>query len=106
VSGQIITVTLHAAVPPKPSFGAPCNGCGACCASEPCPVSRLLLSHRSGMCPALTWHDGESHYRCGMAVQPSKFLRWLPARLDALSRRTFMRWIAVGQGCDFDAEMS
>jgi hypothetical protein len=58
------------------------------------------------MCPALTWHDGESHYRCGMAVQPSKFLRWLPARLDALSRRTFMRWIAVGQGCDFDAEMS
>lgn len=97
---------LHAAAPPKPAFGAPCNGCGACCAAEPCPLSRLLLGHRSGSCPALRWSDGEARYACGLATQPAACLRWLPARFGGLAARLARRWIAAGAGCDFDAEVS
>lgn len=99
-------IRLHAAVPPKPTFGAPCNGCGACCAAEPCPVSRFLLGHRHGSCPALIWHDADRHYRCGMVEAPERHLGWLPVRLKPMASRWFRRWIASGIGCDFDAEVS
>jgi hypothetical protein len=99
-------IRLHAAAPPKPAFGAPCNGCGACCAAEPCPVSRFLLGHRNGPCPALTWRDGEKHYRCGMVTEPQRHLRWLPEQMGGLASRLCRRWIATGIGCDFDAEIS
>lgn len=100
------TLRLYAAAPPKPTFGAPCNGCGACCAAEPCPLSRLLLGHREGACPALAWEGAATRYVCGLATQPARHLRWLPARLDGLAARLARRWIAAGAGCDFDAEMS
>jgi hypothetical protein len=103
---SITYVTLHAAVPPKPTFGAPCNGCGACCAAEPCPVSRVLLGHRNGACPALRWQEGEKCYRCGMLEAPADHLAWLPQRLNSLGGRLVYRWIAAGVGCDFDAEVS
>jgi len=87
-------VRLHAAAPDKPSVGAPCNGCGVCCALAPCPLSRFLLGHRGGPCPALRW--AESRYVCGLVVAPSGIARWLP-------RRLVLRWIAAGGGCDCDA---
>lgn len=100
------TIRLHAAVPPKPTFGAPCNGCGACCAAEPCPLSRVLLGHRAGSCPALTWGEADQRYYCGMAVTPDAYLAWLPALLRKPAARLARRWIATGIGCDFDAEVS
>ncbi|MDP2194404.1 MAG: hypothetical protein Q8J72_00270 [Rhodocyclaceae bacterium] len=100
------TISLHAAAPEKPVCGAPCNGCGACCAAAPCPVSRLFLGHRSGSCPALTWRATELRYVCGMAVDPASQLRWLPRRLASFGGRAFRRWIAAGTGCDFAAEIS
>ena len=103
---DVCVVRIHAAAPPKPAFGAPCNGCGACCAAEPCPVSRGLLGHRAGACPALQWHDGGSQYRCGMTVAPAQYLRWLPATLNPLAGRLMRRWVAIGIGCEFDAELS
>ena len=90
------TVALHRDAPAKPAVGAPCNGCGVCCALTPCPLSRWLLGHRTGACPALTWQ--ESRYACGLLVAPTGFARWLP-------RRFVLRWIAAGIGCDCDAEM-
>ena len=88
--GQLIR--LHAAAPPKPLLGAACNGCGACCASEPCPLAMLLFWRRRGSCPALQWAD--ERYRCGvLAKSPPWLARWV------------RRWIAAGQGCDFDAEL-
>ncbi|MFN4148582.1 MAG: hypothetical protein ACK4E4_03430 [Rhodocyclaceae bacterium] len=90
-------IRLHAAAPQKPAFGAPCNGCGVCCALTPCPLSRLSLRHRDGSCPALTW-QGE-RYVCGLVVAPQGFIRWLPRRLR-------LRWIGVGWGCDCDAEIA
>jgi hypothetical protein len=97
-------ITIHPAAPPKASVGQPCNGCGVCCAAEPCPVSRLLLGHRSGACPALEWREAERRYFCGMVTAPARFLRWLPQRCGAFCGRRFARWIAAGIGCDSDIE--
>lgn len=88
-------IVLHAAAPDKPAVGAPCNGCGICCAMEPCPLSLLLLRRRQGACPALAWRDGR--YVCGLATDPQGIARWLP-------RAWLLRWIAAGKGCDCDAE--
>lgn len=99
-------VAIHAAAPPKPALGAPCNGCGLCCAAEPCPLSRLMLGHRAGACPALTWDAAATRYVCGMVTAPAAQVRWLPRRLHPLLDRLSRRWIAAGSGCDFDAEVS
>ena len=98
-------VRIHALAPPKPTFGLPCNGCGMCCAAEPCPVSRLWLGHTEGACPALQWSDADARYRCAMVTDPAGQLRWLPAMFNTLGGRLFWRWIAAGIGCDFDAEV-
>lgn len=97
-------IEIHPAAPPKPALGVACNGCGVCCAALPCPVSHLLLGHRSGACPALQWQESGRRYVCGMVLAPASYLRWLPQRLNAFAGRRFARWIAVGAGCDFDAE--
>lgn len=89
-------IAIHTAAPAKPPVGAPCNGCGLCCSIAPCPLSRLLLGHRAGMCPALTWQN--SRYACGLVVAPTGIARWLP-------RRLVLRWISAGSGCDCDAEI-
>ena len=97
-------IAIHPAAPPKPGFGTPCNGCGVCCAALPCPVSRLLLGHRAGACPALQWREVERRYVCGMVVAPASFLHWLPQRWEAFVGRRCARLIATGLGCDSDIE--
>lgn len=89
-------IRLHAAAPEKPAFGAPCTGCGVCCALFPCPLSRFLLRHRDGACPALVWEG--ARYVCGLVVAPTGLARWLPRLLR-------LRWIGEGVGCDCDAEV-
>lgn len=97
-------IAIHAAAPPKPAPGAPCNGCGVCCAAAPCPLSRVLLGHRDGACPALQWRAGDAHYVCGMATEPARFIGWLPQSLGAFAARRCARWIAAGRGCDSTLE--
>lgn len=99
-------IEIHPAAPPKPAQGAPCNGCGVCCAALPCPVSRLLLDHRRGGCPALQWDGPEQRYRCGMVLAPAQYVSWLPRRWNAFAGRRFARWIAAGRGCDSDIEIA
>ncbi len=94
-------ISLHAAAPAKPPVGAPCNGCGVCCSFAPCPLSRVLLGHREGACPALLWQI--DRYVCGLVEAPAARLRWLPGFLTPLARRFALRWIAAGSGCDCDA---
>ncbi|MCX8018188.1 MAG: hypothetical protein N2690_09860 [Rhodocyclaceae bacterium] len=89
-------IHLNAAAPDKPLPGAPCNGCGVCCALSPCPLSRCLLGHRQGACPALLWEN--ERYVCGLIVAPAGWARLLPRRLR-------LRWIGAGCGCDGDAEL-
>ncbi len=105
MSGQL-DIVLQLAAPPKPAVGAPCNGCGVCCSIAPCPLSRGLLGHRTGACPALVWQEDVQRYVCGLVVAPAEHLRWLPQRLTTLGRFLARRWIAAGTGCDCDAEES
>lgn len=100
-----VTVSLHRAAPTKPSWGAPCNGCGVCCAVRPCPVGVFVLWQRRGPCRALSWLDTEQRYVCGMVRQPRQFLPWLPRRLEAAARACFLRSIAAGAGCDCGIEV-
>jgi hypothetical protein len=92
-------IHLHPAAPAKPPLGAPCNGCGACCAAEPCPLGVWLSRRRRGACVALSWQAGDGLYRCGALAEPARWLPWLPA---ALARRLVRRWIAAARGCDAD----
>lgn len=101
-----IPIELHRAAPPKPAVGATCNGCGVCCSIAPCPLSRGLLGHRVGACPALVWDEGGRRYVCGLAVAPADHLNWLPRRLSKPGMFLARRWIAAGAGCDCDAEVS
>lgn len=98
-------IYLEPAAPPKPPAGQPCNGCGACCSWQPCPLGQWLSRRRRGACVALEWHGDEGRYRCGALAAPR---RWLPALPVAWSRALVQRWIAAGQGCDahFDAEIA
>ncbi|QEL56699.1 hypothetical protein [Chromobacterium paludis] len=91
-------IWLKAKAPAKPAPGQPCNGCGVCCAAAPCPLSRLLLKHRAGPCPALEWES--PRYRCGLIAHPRGHLPSLPAWLAPGFRRLARRYLAIGAGCD------
>lgn len=94
------TIHIHPAAPPKPAFGAACNGCGQCCLVEPCPLGMLVSRKRRGACDALRWDDAGSRYVCGLVAQPTAVLgrrwRWLSPLVAKLARR----WISAGSGCD------
>jgi hypothetical protein len=98
-------VWLHAEAPQKPPLGAPCNGCGVCCAGEPCPVALVFLRQWRGSCRALQWHGGAKRYRCGMAQHPEHYLRWLPKWSHRAMRRLVLRWIAAETACDAKNEV-
>lgn len=98
-------IYLHAQAPDKPPLAAPCNGCGVCCASEPCPLGIVVSRRRHGACTALHWQAGENRYRCGLIAQPRHYLpsglRWLAPLL----RRFALRSISAGSGCDASIEL-
>jgi len=97
-------IELHRRAPPKPAYGAPCNGCGVCCATTPCPVAMLFLWQFSGRCRALLWQDEASRYACGMALSPDRFASFIPARWRSGFARWFASRIAAGAGCDASIE--
>ncbi|MBU6257556.1 MAG: hypothetical protein KGL18_12265 [Burkholderiales bacterium] len=92
-------VMLHPAAPTKPAEGAPCNGCGLCCAAAPCPLGMFASRRRHGRCAALTWDESGARHRCGVVVDPGRWLPWLPR---PWARHLARRWIAAGSGCDSD----
>lgn len=98
-------IALHPAAPAKPAYGAPCNGCGVCCAAEPCPVGWLVFRQRSGACPALRWQVADERYVCGLVTAPGDYLRWLPQGWRPAVSRWLAGRIAAGVGCDSDAEV-
>ncbi|CAA7622488.1 conserved hypothetical protein [Candidatus Terasakiella magnetica] len=77
-----------------------------CCAAEPCPASILVFRRLRGSCPALTWEEAAGRYWCGLAVDPSRYLRWLPSGFAVLVGRLVRRWIAAGIGCDSRAPLA
>ena len=97
-------ILLHAAAPAKPAVGAACNGCGVCCAWEPCPLGVLVSGHRHGACTALQWDAAQARYHCGMVRAPESAWPALPRALRPLLRHLALRWIAAGAGCDCHAD--
>jgi hypothetical protein len=97
-------IRLHQQAPNKPEYGTKCNGCGVCCAAEPCPVAHLLLWQFSGACKALQWQETEQRYQCGMVVEPKKYLRKLPKALSPFISRWCAKRIALDIGCDSKVE--
>lgn len=96
------TIWIHAEAPAKPALGEPCNGCGLCCLTEPCPVGMLLSRRRHGRCVALQWDEAQRRYLCGA-------LAWrAQGRLSRLIERPLHAWmarmIAAGQGCDAELQ--
>jgi len=95
-------ILIQPLAPPKPAVGQPCNGCGVCCASEPCPLGIVVSRRLRGACAALSWDEPARRYRCGVLEEPR---RWLPLLPAAWARRLAWRWIAAGQGCDSHVEV-
>jgi hypothetical protein len=87
-------ILIHPLAPSKPMPGAACNGCGVCCASQPCPLGMLASRRTTGACTALRWDRDGARYRCTLAEVS-------PPILAALARR----WIAAGRGCDSNAQV-
>lgn len=98
------TIELHQHAPPKPRLGATCNGCGVCCAAEPCPVAFIFLLQFKGRCRALVWQDENGCYACGMVVQPDSFSPLIPAFSRSWMGAFIATRIAAGKGCDADIE--
>jgi hypothetical protein len=90
-------IHLQPLAPAKPAAGAACNGCGWCCAAEPCPLGMLLSRRRCGTCRALHWSARDRRYLCGALAEPARWLPWLPA---PWARRLARRWIAADTACD------
>ena len=97
-------IHLHPQAPPKPAAGAACNGCGVCCAWQPCPLGVLVSGRRSGACDALRWDEAQGQYRCAMVSGPQALWPGLPATPAAWLQGLARRWIAAGAGCDCDAD--
>jgi hypothetical protein len=103
-SVPIQTIELHEQAPPKPDFGAPCNRCGVCCATKPCPVAYLYMLQFKGRCKALLWQEDVTGYACGMVLQPDVYSRLIPKTLRLRMGRFFASRIAAGKGCDAKIE--
>jgi len=103
------TIWLHRDAPPKPPTGAACNGCGVCCAAEPCPAGMLLSLRRRGRCRLLRYDEPARRYRCALmpgsgAVRRSMWADALAAWPRRGVRRLVARWIGAGLGCDSTAQ--
>ncbi len=93
-------IHLHVDAPAKPAEGDACNGCGLCCAAEPCPLGVLVSRRRRGACRALQWSDSAGRYHCGLVSDPVSVLPWLPPVLAPRVAHLARRWIAAATGCD------
>jgi hypothetical protein len=103
--------TSGARLPIKPAFGQPCNGCGYCCAAEPCGIAREFIgADDQGPCPALECEGGR--FSCGMIVRPLAYLGRAaglhgaadapPGGADAQIGRQIAEALGAGRGWDAD----
>lgn len=83
--------------PEYPGYGLPCNGCGFCCAAEPCQVARDFAGFTEGPCPAMQFE--ESRFVCGMVRNPSRYID-TPKAADDFIGAMIGEALGVGKGCD------
>ncbi len=98
-------IRLHVDAPAKPAAGSPCNGCGVCCTSEPCPLGMVVSRRTTGRCDALLWQEDQARYRCGLIEQPSAYLHPAMHWARPLVTKMALRYISAGSGCDCDVTL-
>lgn len=96
----LVDGTLGERLPVKPSFGSACNGCGYCCAVEPCKVAREFIPDHptGGQCLALEWTEGR--FACGMIRRPGYYMRLPNDWADGLIGSMIADALGAGKGCD------
>jgi hypothetical protein len=90
----------HQTAPEKPAEGHPCNGCGMCCAAEPCGIAVEFLGATEGPCPAMQFEGGR--FWCGMTRTPGAYMG-APDFADGILGPMFAEALGIGRGCDSDA---
>ncbi|WP_091458464.1 hypothetical protein [Giesbergeria anulus] len=100
----LAVVAWHPQAPTKPALGAPCNGCGLCCLTAPCPLGMWVSRRRTGACKALLWSDSQQRYLCGLLANPEQITGWHHPWLLRWCSQRAQRWIAAGTGCDANLE--
>jgi hypothetical protein len=87
-------------LPVKPAYGSPCNGCGFCCAAEPCAIAlEHIAGHPAeGPCLALEFEGGR--FVCGMIRRPGHYMGlpndWADGPIGAMIANA----LGAGRGCD------
>lgn len=85
--------------PEKPRFGEPCNGCGYCCAAEPCALAvEYVGAGEEGPCPALEFEDGRAW--CGLVRHASRYMDLPNDWADQILGEMFAAALGTGRGCD------
>ena len=99
---HLIDGTAGARLPTKPAKGSPCNGCGWCCAEEPCGVAlKYIPDHPAeGPCLALEWAEGR--FACGMIRRPGFYMRLPNDWADEAIGSMIGEALGAGRGCDAD----
>lgn len=93
---------ITARAPEKPAFGQPCNGCGFCCAAEPCGVARRFVPGAidGAPCPAMEFEHGR--FWCGMVRRPGRYLGLLHDWADEFLGGEVSKALGAGKGCCAD----
>jgi hypothetical protein len=65
-------IRLSESLPMKPTMGDACNGCGICCAIQPCAISIEIIGRSSGRCQALEVNEGRTY--CGIVRRPAYYM--------------------------------
>lgn len=88
----------------KPAFGQPCNGCGKCCAAEPCALARDLLNCHVAPCRAMEM-DGDRMV-CGLVTRPAWYMYGenVPSEQTGRLSSLFAAALGFGMGCDAEFE--
>ena len=89
---------LSIVAPPKPTFGAACNGCGVCCQQELCQVGADVFGPGAAPCPALLWLQGR--FWCGLVLA-----EYHARRMDHTTLPLIEQTLAIGRGCDMEDEL-
>lgn len=86
----------------KPAHGSPCNGCGWCCAAEPCGVAREHIPGHPAEGPCLALEHEAGRFVCGMIRRPSHYMRLPNDWADVVLGEMIATALGAGRGCDAD----